>query len=113
MTFEEALILIAGKLAPAVTVQDDRLSRLTLPQRHQHGLQHQLPVLAATHRPTNDDPGVEIDNHTQVQPQTADDTNVGNVSYPLGVRLIGGKVSLQVILDIRRPSVSFPLSDTS
>jgi hypothetical protein len=34
---------------------DHRLPRLALPQRHQHGLQHQLPILATTHRPANDD----------------------------------------------------------
>jgi len=34
---------------------------------------------------------VEINHDAQIQSQTADNTDVGNVSYPLGVRLIGGK----------------------
>ena len=33
VTFQEALILVAGKLASTVTVQDHQLFRLVLPQR--------------------------------------------------------------------------------
>ena len=85
-------------------MQDHRFSRLSLPQRHQHGLQHELPILATTHRPANDDTGVEINHNAQIQPQTASDTDIGNIGDPLGVRLIGRKVPSQVILYVRRPS---------
>ena len=74
VTFQKALILVTSKFTTTVAMQNHRLSRLALPQSHQHGLQHQLPVLATAHRPANDDPGVQINNDTQVQPQSADDS---------------------------------------
>ena len=48
-----------------------------MPQRHQHRLQHQLPILATTHRPADDDPGVKINHDAQIQPQTAGDPKRG------------------------------------
>ena len=46
---------------------------------------------------------VKIDDHAQIQPQTTRDANVRNVGHPFGVRLVGRKVPLQVILNVRRP----------
>ena len=77
MALQEALVPVAGKLASAVTVQDHRLPRLSLPKRHQHGLQHQLTIPATAHRPADNDVGVQVDDDTQVKPQAADDTDVG------------------------------------
>ena len=76
MSFEEALVLIAGELTATIRVQDHRLSRLSLPQRHQYSLQHQLPILATTHRPADNKARVKIDDHAKMQPQTASETNV-------------------------------------
>ncbi len=102
VALQEALVLVAGKLAPAVTVQDHRLPRLSLPKRHQHGLKHQLTILATAHRPADNNAGVQVDDDTQVKSQAADDTDVGNAGDPLGGRLLGDEVTGQVILDIRR-----------
>ena len=107
MASQEALIFVTGKLASAITMQDHRLPRLALPQRHQYGLDNQLPILAATHRPANNEAGVKIDHHAKIQPQTADKANVGNVGYPLRVRFVSSKVSRQMISNVCRPRSRF------
>jgi hypothetical protein len=47
--FEKPLIFLRGKLASPIRVQNDRDASRPLPQRHKHGLDHQLTVLIRTH----------------------------------------------------------------
>ena len=100
---QEPLIFIAGELTAAIAVQDHRLSRFALPQRHQHGLQNELAILTTTHRPADNDTGVQIDDHAQIQPLAAADSDVSDVRHPLRIRIFGSEVPSELVLDIRRP----------
>ncbi len=66
MAFQEALILVARELASTLGMEHHRASILALPKRHQHCLQHQLPILAMAHRPADDDTRVEVKDDTQI-----------------------------------------------
>ena len=65
-------------------------------------LEHQLTGLVAAHRAADDEAGVTINHDAEIKPNATDDTDVRNISHPLGVRRVGSKVPGKVILDIRR-----------
>ena len=46
MPLEEALVLVAGELTNSIRVEDHGTSIRSLPQRHQNGMEDELPVLA-------------------------------------------------------------------
>ena len=51
----------------AVRVQRDRLvMRLALPERHQHGLEYEIPGLTGAHRPADLGLVIEVDDDAQV-----------------------------------------------
>ena len=66
MAFQEALVLVARELATTIGVKHYRASVLALPKCHQYSLQHQLPVLAMTHGPADNNTRIEIEHNTQI-----------------------------------------------
>ena len=93
---------MAGILRPAIRVQYHGRCILFLPQRHQHGLEHQVTVLAATHRPSNYDAGVQVHDNAQIQPGVGN-ANIGDVCDPFRVGLGRSEITSQMILNISRP----------
>ncbi len=89
---EKPLVVVACKLTASIRMQDHRGLILALPERHQHGLEHQMAILAPTHRPSNHDGGVQVHDDAQVQPGIGN-ANVGDVRDPFRVRLGRGEIS--------------------
>jgi hypothetical protein len=103
MPFQESLVFIAGEPTAAIRVKNDRTSILSLPQRHQDGLQHELAVLVGTHRPTDDSSRVEIHHDAEIEPSFGS-SDVSDVGNPFRVGMVRAEVSSQVILNVIRSS---------
>ena len=74
--------------------------------------QDQLAILRGRHRPADYLAPVQVDHDAEVEPSPGR-VDVGDVGYPLGVRLGGGEVPLEVVADVRRPgaaALTAPLS---
>ena len=55
-----------SELASTVGVEHHWSSALELPERHEHGLQHQLTVLPMAHRPADHNAQIEIEGDAQI-----------------------------------------------
>ena len=102
MRRQEPLVFFRGKLAAPIRVQNHWRGGGALPQRHEHGLDHQLTVLTRTHRPPHDQPRIQIHHDAQVQPVFGG-PNVGDVGHPFGIGGDGREVPRQMILRTSRP----------
>jgi hypothetical protein len=100
VAFQESLILSTRELAAAIGMQYERRSFLSLPEGHKDCLKHQLAILNGTHRPTDDQSRVQIDNHAEIQPGLGG-ANVSDIRCPLGVRFRSFEVAIQVVLYVR------------
>ena len=83
-------------------MRGDRRALRALLQRHSHGLDRQLSILTMTHRPTNDEFGVQVEYNAMIQPDFVD-KDVSDTSHPLCVGLICVEVALKVIADVIGP----------
>jgi hypothetical protein len=104
VTFQKALVLVARELRASIRVQNDRRSIRPLPQRHQHGLQDKLTILTATHRPADDDVGVQIEDDAKIQPVLGrpDERDVGR-HLVLGSTALKSRAKWFVMSSGRRP----------
>ena len=112
VVLQELLVLVGRELSTAVRVQDDRLAVRSLPAGHEDRSQDQLAILRGRHRPADYLAPVQVDHDAEVEPSPGR-VDVGDVGYPLGVRLGGGEVPLEVVADVRRPgaaALTAPLS---
>ena len=98
---QEALVLLARELTAAIGVQQHRIAILSLPQRHEHRLQYELAILNRAHRPADDESGVKVDHHAQVQPALRR-PDEGDIRDPFTIRRRRSKVSSQVVLNMLR-----------
>lgn len=63
---EKPLVLVARELTTSIRMKNYWLFILPLPERHQHGLEDKLAVLATAHRPSNDNAGMQVNDNTEV-----------------------------------------------
>lgn len=82
-------------------MQNHQTSPLTLPDSHLNGADDHLSVLPVMHRPTHDQLVEQIQHHAEKQLALVG-LQLGNVGHPLGLRLKGQEVALQVIADTWR-----------
>ena len=71
-------------------MQNDRLAVGSLPAGHEDRSQGQLAILRGRHRPADYLAPVQVDHDAEVEPSPGR-VDVGDVGYPLGVRIaLGG-----------------------
>jgi len=65
---QQSLVLIAGVLAAPIGVVQQARGRLAHANGHLQGVDDQLAVQAVTHRPADDTSGIDVQNHSQIEP---------------------------------------------
>lgn len=93
---QKLLVLVRGKLAAPIGMENDRGAGGPLPDGHEDRLDDQLAVLPCTHRPAHHEPRIQIEDDTQVQPAFGS-PHIGDIGHPFGVGSGGREVSLQMV----------------
>ena len=71
------------------------------PDRHEDGLDDQLAIWPRTHGPAHHEPGIQIEDDTQVQPVLGG-PYIGGIDDPFGIGSGGSEVSLQMVAGASR-----------
>ena len=84
MIGHQPLELLAGVLAAAIGVMQQRIGLAAPPDRHHQGVGDELRRHACAHRPANDAPGEQIDDRSHVEPAFRG-PDIGEVGDPFAV----------------------------
>ncbi len=93
---QELLVFRRGKLTPPIGMENDRGTGGPLPDRHEDSLDDQLAILPCTHGPAHHEPGIQIEDDTQVQ-LVFGGPHIGNIGDPFDMGRGGGEVSRQMV----------------
>ena len=83
----QALELLAGVLAAAIGVMQQRIGFAPPPDRHHQGIGDELRRHPCAHRPTDHTPGEEIDDGSHIEPALRR-PDIGEVGDPFAVVLV-------------------------
>jgi len=98
MPGQEPLVQSRAILAPPVGMDDDTLGHLSPPQSHLQRLADQVGGHPFGKRPADDQPGIEVDDHGQVEPPLFG-PEIGDIAHPL---LVGGRGAEVLLQQVRR-----------
>ena len=109
MLTQDLLVVMRTVLTAPVAVEDAAFGWRSESDGHFQGPDRQVPLHAIADSPTNDTPGMQIEDHCQIQPTLAG-PDVADIARPFLVRLICFKVAIpQVRGDVERV-IAVPLS---
>lgn len=101
-------VVVLAKPSPGIAAvlgaligMDQGVSRPPSPHCHEHRVQHELPVYCCPSRPADDPAGVQVHDHSEVEPALPS-PDVGNIRDPGTIWLGYGELALKKVRDQHR-----------
>ena len=95
---QEGVTIHAGELAALIGVDQHLRLGFASPDRHEQGLQDDVRGLAALHRPSDDTPRIEVDDHREIGKALLR-PDVGDVRHPDTIRCFDVELPVEDIVD--------------